>query len=278
MRHRATPMLTNADRIRQAAALQLKTNNRVHDYGDASLRPVTYVELYLALVYDMLRQLQRCFFSGAFVVEDRNQSLLRTLLAAKARERYPARTSAGTHRQFMKDKRMCERWQRDDTAAACGRQFEIMLPALMLRCDSDGALHDRRNILLFYGFLGPDLDARTSEPVHYVYLKLETSSYASLAHAATAAVHYGRRALKLTEKEKHNLPKRREDKQSPLLTSAADYRLYNCESVQARAQAYDKIMRIGDEFFVPQQISDALQRRVRKTVRQNSLLLQTCPY
>ena len=172
---------------------------------------------------------------------------------------------------------MCAQWPAGDTSVACARQYEIMLPALTLQCDQSGAVRDRRNILLFYGFLGVDLDAQSSAPAHYVYMKLETSSYASLAHAVTAAVHYGRRALRLAEKSEHDLPKRREDQRTLSISSQADYQVYSCAQVQARARAYDAKLRAGDEFFVPQQINDTLQRRVLRTLSSSALSLASCP-
>lgn len=263
-----------SDALRRAASLQPLAQNKT---VQTSLRAVTRVELYIAMLYMLLRQLQQCFFSGAFVVEDREQTLLKLLLRARHRERYPGRTKAGTHRAFMRGMD-CQKWRLAETASVCGRQFEILLPSLTLTCETPNGsiVHDKRNVLLFYGFLGPDLAQQTSNPVHYVYMKLETSSYASLSHAISASVHYGRKALKIGDKESvHGVQQRREGKKSSNVSSQRDYELYKCDAVQRRAQMYDKVRR-GDEFFVPQMLNEAFLQRVQRVLPTSALSLDTC--
>lgn len=233
------------------------------------LRPVTQVELFVAFLYKLLRDLKQCFLSGAFVVEDRDQQLFKLLLQAKSRERYPGRTKAGTHRKFMNSDAMCSNWTAQQTRAACGKQFEISLPNVVLECDNGET--SRRNVVLFYGFVAGDLDRHNSQGSHYVYMKLETSSYASLTHAVSASVHYGRKALNLAESKKSNAPLRREDKRTLDISSGKDYELYNCLAVQERARAYDRLLRTGDEFFVPESVKSSLLKRVDKLVDSMSL-------
>ena len=239
------------------------------------LRPVTQVEVYVQLLYALLRRIDRCFFSGAFVIADDQQRLFNLLLSARSRERLPARSARfGTHRSFMNDQD-CDDWMYNRDR--CGKQFEIDLSELNLMCEAGSHGSDRRNVLLFYGFIGADLRQESTQAKEfYVFMKLETSSYASLRHAFSAARFYGSRALSRgsgDDERAEAKAKRRAVRREKLgkngavqLQSADDYGPFECAQVRRDAQRYDRLLRKGNEFFVPQLINSAILRTVARSL------------
>lgn len=194
------------------------------------------------------RAAQRCFLSGAFVLQvptasTRFQRFLHSLTAASS-----VRVGARTHDDFQRaDKlarrRLCGSGCRTpvaDLRAGKQREYVFRTPLLGL---CGGAADEVKRVMLWYVF--------SSGGATYMYLKLESSRALSVHHVASAASRY------ILKKQKRTMYLRRRENAykdgavGNALGLSRDDVAGLWPHAAGHAAKYDATVRVGREMFVP---------------------------
>ena len=193
---------------------------------------------------------QRCFTSGAFVLQvptasTRFQRFLNALTAGST-----VRVGARTHDNFQRADKLARRRLCGATCAGpiaglhAGKQREFLLRT-PLKAMCGNPADEAKRVMLWYLF---SVGAQT-----FMYLKLESSSAVSVSHVVSAASRY-----LLKRKKRSRYATRRENAYKNGELVARDALSLSLEDARRlwphaarEAAAYDAFLRIGREMFVP---------------------------
>lgn len=193
---------------------------------------------------------QRCFLSGAFVLQvplasTRFQRFLQSLTAASS-----VRRGARTHDDFQRPNRLARHRLCGGSCGApvanlrAGKQREYVFRA-PLRGLCGGPADEAKRVMLWYVF--------SSGGATYMYVKLESHPALSAQHVVSAASRYI-----LKKQKRSSYTRRRENAYKDGELVAADALALARDDVgklwpgaAKDAAAYDATLRVGREMFVP---------------------------
>ena len=265
---------------------------------------------YIKRLYDWLAHINRCFVSGAFVIEDNRGELYELLklnsnsfpgLTHKAFKKDRFKYAEGNIRGYQRDKRIVNtkeeaidvfgsdvKCNENDCDPEIGTMF-------CLKCKKDGIvqineegdkIQECKGIVKFYQFILDKKDKRNKDKIwnkkKFVYLKLEKFLTTSLKEYKKHLDEKVERSKQESQGSERKIsPTRREDckknskdgKECNTSSCCKKSKWENdkflakwlgccnerqCQKILKTQKQYNEEYRVGDEFFIPQDVNDSI--------------------
>jgi hypothetical protein len=207
---------------------------------------------YVEILYKYLNAIEMCFVAGSFVIEDKDEEMLDILILSSSLCLRGASSHTSLNpKQFDKTidniRYVCKNVSETHIEGNVTGNLIQILCSHMKNVEGD-VIEDTRNIknIKWYKFLN-------GENKNFIFFKLEKTITCSVAHCFDAIDHYN------GNPEQTIYPSRREDCKTKCQNGNPDFKK-NVNGLIINGNLKPEIIetynRVGDEFFIPQELND----------------------